>query len=170
MPPSIARDRAGAWTTWASQARQAYLGRIVRITRSSAGTISRASLVSSPMRSRESPQQDQTVLSGSITSSKRGRCFGRAPMLRDADRCLRGGRSLPSAASSLAAAGTSQRRRDRARSASDRGRPASPILPRRSSAEADRHRRAAPRSRLQEPERFSAARQDPMATNQGGAT
>jgi hypothetical protein len=50
MPPSTSRAGAGAWTIAPSQARQAYLGRIVRSTRSHAGTRSSASLVSSPIR------------------------------------------------------------------------------------------------------------------------
>ncbi len=82
MPPSTSRAGAGAWTIGPSQARQAYLGRIVRSTRSRAGTRSSASLVSSPIRCICPVQHGHSVDAGSITCSTRGRCAGSAPMLR----------------------------------------------------------------------------------------
>src|SRR3712207_8279069 len=57
-PPSITRAGASACTT-ASQARQAYLGRRTTSTRSCAGTMSRRSEASSPMRCRRLRQQGQ---------------------------------------------------------------------------------------------------------------
>ena len=85
MPPVVTRDGAGAWTTALSQARHAYFGRIVFFTRTTAGTTSSASLDVSPIRWSFEPQHGHAVLSGSITSSQRGRCAGRAPMFRSAD-------------------------------------------------------------------------------------
>ena len=84
MPPSINCAGAGACTTALSQARHAYLGRIVRKTRSMAGTRSSASLTSSPMRCNFPLQQGHSVVAGSITRSQRGRCSGSFPMLRSA--------------------------------------------------------------------------------------
>src|SRR4051812_24221800 len=102
-----ALDRRGgllAWTIAPSQVRQAYFGKIVRFTRTKAGTTSRASRVSSPIRWSAPAQQGQAVVSGSITSSHRGRCLGSAPMLRTAGRRGRSTlRSVPP--SSLAGGG-----------------------------------------------------------------
>ena len=103
MPPSTSRAGAGAWRIGPSQARQAYLGRIVRSTRSHAGTRSSASLVSSPIRCIWPVQHGQSVEAGSITCSTRGRCAGSAPMLRRALRRL----GLGSGSSSLAGGCTS---------------------------------------------------------------
>ena len=105
MPPSTSRAGAGAWTIGPSQARQAYLGRIVRSTRSHAGTRSSASLVSSPIRCIWPVQHGQSVEAGSITCSTRGRCAGSAPMLRRALR--RFGLGAPFGSSSLAGGCTS---------------------------------------------------------------
>jgi len=82
MPLSIKRGRALAWTTAPSQARHAYLGRIVRKIRSTAGTRSTTSLKSSPMRCSAPAQHGHAVVSGSIVTSTRGRCSGKAPILR----------------------------------------------------------------------------------------
>src|SRR3954452_11141301 len=118
MPPSTRRGGLLAWTIAPSQVRQAYFGKIVLFTRTEAGTTSRASRVSSPIRWSAPEQQGQTVVSGSITSSHRGRCLGRAPILRTAGR--RGRSTLRSATpSSLAGGGggvgpTGPDRRDRA--------------------------------------------------------
>ena len=49
-PPSISRAGAGAWATPSVQARQAYFGRRITSTRNCAGTTSRRSDTSSPMR------------------------------------------------------------------------------------------------------------------------
>ncbi|GAA5619263.1 hypothetical protein Brsp06_04804 [Brucella sp. NBRC 13694] len=57
-----------------------YLGRRVTRTRNCAGTTSNRSETSSPMQCRHPPQA-QIRLSGSTTSSIRGRCFGREPRL-----------------------------------------------------------------------------------------
>src|SRR4051812_23737079 len=86
MPPSMRRGGLLAWTIAPSQVRQAYFGKIVRFTRTKAGTTSRASRVSAPIRCSAPEQQGQTVVSGSITSSHRGRCLGSAPMLRTGTR------------------------------------------------------------------------------------
>src|SRR3954449_1505283 len=86
MPPSTRRGGLLAWTIAPSQVRQAYFGKIVLFTRTQAGTTSRASRVSAPIRWSAPEQQGQTVVSGSITSSHRGRCLGSAPMLRTAGR------------------------------------------------------------------------------------
>jgi hypothetical protein len=95
-----------------SQARQAYLGRTVRNTRICAGARSSASLTSSPIRCICPLQQGQRVVSGSRIRSQRGRCFGRAPMLRRAFRFF-----LPesgfSDVSSLAASGGAASASDR---------------------------------------------------------
>ena len=48
-PPSISHAGARAWVTPCSQDRQAYFGRIVTITRSCAGTMSRRSVRSLEM-------------------------------------------------------------------------------------------------------------------------
>src|SRR4051794_5495590 len=104
MPPSTRRGGLLAWTITPSQVRQAYFGKIVRFTRTKAGTTSRASRVSSPIRWSAPEQQGQTVVSGSITSSQRGRCLGSAPILRIAGRRGRSAlRSVPP--SSLAGGG-----------------------------------------------------------------
>src|SRR3954454_13622746 len=50
MPPSMRRGGLLAWTTAPSQVRQAYFGKMVRFTRTKAGTTSRASRVSAPMQ------------------------------------------------------------------------------------------------------------------------
>src|SRR3954468_20675382 len=76
MPPSTRRGGLLAWTIAPSQVRQAYFGKIVRFTRTKAGTTSRASRVSSPIRWSAPAQQGQAVVSGSITSSHRG-CVAR---------------------------------------------------------------------------------------------
>ena len=103
MPPSMRRGGLLAWTIAPSQDRQAYFGKIVLFTRTKAGTTSRASRVSSPIRCSAPEQQGQTVVSGSITSSHRGRCLGSAPMLRTAGR--RGRFSLRSVPPSSLAGG-----------------------------------------------------------------
>src|SRR5215212_4907109 len=89
MPPSTRRGGLLAWTIAPSQVRQAYFGMIVLFTRTKAGTTSRASRVSAPIRWSAPEQQGQTVVSGSITSSQRGRWLGSAPMLRSAGRWRR---------------------------------------------------------------------------------
>src|SRR6186713_269105 len=86
MPPSMRRGGLLAWTIAPSQVRHAYFGKIILFTRTEAGITSRASRVSSPIRWSAAEQQGQTVVSGSITSSHRGRCLGSAPMLRIAGR------------------------------------------------------------------------------------
>jgi len=103
MPPSNSRALAGAWTTGPWQARQAYFGRIVHSTRTVAGTPSKASNLSSPMRCSWPAQQGQSVLWGSITSVTRGRCLGRKPILRCA--VLRGLRCAAARGVSSLAAG-----------------------------------------------------------------
>src|SRR3954470_3939763 len=50
MPPSTRRGGLLAWTIAPSQVRQAYFGMMVRFTRTKAGTTSRASRVSAPIR------------------------------------------------------------------------------------------------------------------------
>src|SRR4051812_49432993 len=123
MPPSTRRGGLLAWTIAPSQVRQAYFGKIVRFTRTVAGTTSRASRVSSPIRWSAPEQQGQTVVSGSITSSQRGRCLGRAPILRTAGR--RGRFSLRSATPSSVAEGWA-RRPDRAGAGRRRSPPPAP--------------------------------------------
>lgn len=59
------------------QRRQAYLGRGVTSTRNCAGMTSRRSDTSSPIFTISPQPQGQSVLSGSITRSMRGRCGGR---------------------------------------------------------------------------------------------
>ncbi len=82
---------------------------MVRLTRKMAGTTSSASLVVSPMQWSPPPQQEQVQLSGSTTTSYRGRCLGRKPTLRAADGLHRKPCSPPSGRSSLAATGTVER-------------------------------------------------------------
>src|SRR5271168_1648362 len=53
-----------------------------RRTRKIAGTLSSTSLTSSPMRWSAPVQQGHAVVSGSIVTSQRGRCLGKAPILR----------------------------------------------------------------------------------------
>src|SRR5712691_2994527 len=65
MPLLISRSGAGAWATAPSQARQAYFGRCVTITRNWAGILSRRCELSSPMTCIAPWQHGQTVLSGS---------------------------------------------------------------------------------------------------------
>lgn len=79
-PAWINRSGAGAWTTPSVQDRQAYLDRRVTMTRTCAGITSSRSDRSSPMRCRH-PPQGQIKLSGSITSSIRGRWLGSEPRL-----------------------------------------------------------------------------------------
>src|SRR3712207_1072209 len=70
IPPSTRRGGLLAWTIAPSQVRQAYFGKVVLFTRTKAGTTSRASRVSSPIRWSAPEQQGQTVVSGSITSQE----------------------------------------------------------------------------------------------------
>ena len=77
--PSKSLAGAGACTTTSSQARQAYFGRRITTTRTWAGTTSRRSETSSPMRCKALAQHGQAVLSTSTRVSTRGRWEGRAP-------------------------------------------------------------------------------------------
>ena len=81
-PPGIRCAAAGAWVTPSVQPRQAYFGRMVTMTRSCAGTMSRRSVRSSPIRCSGPQPQGQFRLSGSITTSMRGSAAGRLPMVR----------------------------------------------------------------------------------------
>lgn len=73
---------AGAWVTPSVQARQAYFGRTVTMTRNWAGTISNRSLRSSPILCMMQQPQGQIGLAGSMISSTRGSAAGRLPMVR----------------------------------------------------------------------------------------
>ena len=65
-----------------SQLWQAYLGRMVRITRSWGGMTSSFSLVSSPMRTNSAPHRQCFCSSGmSITHLITGKSFGKGPPL-----------------------------------------------------------------------------------------
>jgi hypothetical protein len=64
---------AGACTTPSPQARQAYFGRRITITRTLAGILSSHFDTSSPMTWRTPPQHGQLLASGSITTSSCGR-------------------------------------------------------------------------------------------------
>ena len=66
---------------WAGT-KQAYFGRTVTITRNCAGTMSSRSVRSRPIRTISPQPQGQSVLSGSIICSIRGRCSGKWPRLR----------------------------------------------------------------------------------------
>ena len=75
IPLAMGRSGAAAW--WiVPQARQPYLGRRIRRTRSRAGTKSSISLTVSPMTWSAPPQQGQTCSSISIATSSRGRWSG----------------------------------------------------------------------------------------------
>ena len=78
-PPAIGRSGASACAT-VLQVRQAYLGRVVRMTRNSAGTQSSISLTLSPMTCSAPPQQLQIMLS--ISSRSLRETNGRATGLR----------------------------------------------------------------------------------------
>ena len=80
--PSMRCAGAGIWVTPSVQARQAYLGRMVTMTRSWAGTISNRSVRSSPTLCIRPQPQGHSRLSGSTTFSIRGRSAGRLPRLR----------------------------------------------------------------------------------------
>lgn len=71
--------RGSGRTTIPWQVRQAYFGRRTIRTRNCAGTASRRSATSSPIRWREPAQQGQVRLSTSTIISTRGRWAGRAP-------------------------------------------------------------------------------------------
>src|SRR5690242_19464226 len=75
-PERIRRSGAGTWTTAPAQARQPYFGRRVTRMRCCAGMTSSRSDFSSPITCIASPQQGQDVVSGSMTTSIRGRCAG----------------------------------------------------------------------------------------------
>src|SRR4051794_8171754 len=72
MPPSTRRGGLLAWTIAPSQVRQAYFGKIVLFTRTKAGTTSRASRVSSPIRCSAPEQQGQTVTVDQETTAVMG--------------------------------------------------------------------------------------------------
>ena len=71
-PPAIGRSGAGAWAI-DPQARQAYFGRAIRMTRSCAGTQSSISLTLSPMEWSLAPQHAHARLSTSSRTSSRDR-------------------------------------------------------------------------------------------------
>ena len=75
-PERIRRSGAGPWTTAPQQVRQAYFGRRVTRMRCCAGMTSSRSDFSSPITCIAPPQQEHDVVSGSITTSIRGRCAG----------------------------------------------------------------------------------------------
>lgn len=81
-PPGTTCSDACAWATAREQRRQAYLGRRVTSTRSWAGITSSRSDTFSPILAISPHPQGQSVVSGSIIRSIRGRCFGRCPRLR----------------------------------------------------------------------------------------
>src|ERR1700760_4878565 len=75
-PERIRRSGAGAWTTAPAQVRQPYFGRGVTRIRCCAGMTSSRSDFSSPIMCIAPPQQGHDVVSGSMTTSTRGRCAG----------------------------------------------------------------------------------------------
>jgi len=77
-PFSIGNSGAGAWNTF-SHSRQAYLGRTCRITLSLAGIFSSTSVTISPSLARRAGSQlsQLQTISGSCTTTSRGRCGGR---------------------------------------------------------------------------------------------
>src|SRR6056297_1587588 len=81
-PPSMRCPGAGAWVTPSVQARHAYLGRTVTMTRSCAGTMSSRWMRSSPILCIIPQPHGHIRVSGSTTCPMRVRFSGRLPRWR----------------------------------------------------------------------------------------